>query len=558
MIKTALTTLIIMISIILNGQINKRTSAYDLFSYGSLDLAKQLIDEVAQDESTILDAETWYYRGLIYFEIGVSIDENYRKLDPDPLSIAFISFKKAIELDKKGELSDSIQKYTIAVGEGYFYFGGIYYNEQKYKEAAISFKKAFDAKLSVGQVDTLALNYAAKSAEFANETLLAKDYYLKLFKIGVKIPEVYNDSNFNKLLDYAKNAPESIENKILDLALYLKRPAKDEKEIVEIFFFWIALHIQFDDETIQSNVLNYDHNTKNTLLSKKAICQEFAELLCELCYAVDIECEIILGRTKDYFNYTGERLLTPDHTWNAIKVINKWELIDVTWGSSPGLNLRYLFLDPIDFIEDHFPEDSIWQLIDDPITLDEFYNSKPEESVRGLAMLDTTANLSAYKTIEQYNLYIDEYNHYITITELDNAMISLNNALQINKTDPFIFLQIGNIYNMKGDTANAIRAYENAIRIKSDFFEPYNEIGNLYVREAYCIIDKARYLNKNESDIQKSGADEMMRKSLPYLEKSFDLAPEDEQIIVSQMLEEIYNILGMPEKIVSMNAKLNK
>jgi tetratricopeptide (TPR) repeat protein len=189
--KTILVLLIMVSASVIFGQTNKRTSAYNYWRYGKLDLAKQAIDEAAQDEKTIMDAKTWFYRGNIYYDIGISIDENYRKLDPDPFGVAFKSYQKAKELDTKGEFKDDIQKYTIAVGEGFYNTGVLNYNEQKFKEAALSFEQSYLVSQSVGRMDTTALMNAAVSASQGNETKMAKQYYQQLIQLGVQKPDVY-------------------------------------------------------------------------------------------------------------------------------------------------------------------------------------------------------------------------------------------------------------------------------------------------------------------------------------------------------------------------------
>jgi len=189
--KTILTTLIMIASIIMIGQTNKRTSAFNYQRYGQLDLAKQAIDEASQDEKTIMDAKTWFYRGNIYYDIAVSTEEKYRNLDPDPFGVAYQSYMKAKELDTKGEFSADILKYTIAVGEGYYNLGVINYNEQKFKDAALSFEKAYNIGKSVNRIDTSALVNAAVSAAQGNEIQLSKQYYQQLITMGVQKPDVY-------------------------------------------------------------------------------------------------------------------------------------------------------------------------------------------------------------------------------------------------------------------------------------------------------------------------------------------------------------------------------
>jgi tetratricopeptide (TPR) repeat protein len=189
--RTILTMLIMIIAVVMIGQTSERTSAFNYHRYGKLDLAKQSIDKAVQNEKTIMDAKTWFYRGNIYYDIGVSIDSNFRKLDPDPFGVAYQSYSKAKELDVKGEFTDDINKYTIAVGEGYYNMGVIYYNEQKFKEAALSFEKAFDVSKAVEKTDTSALVNAAVSAAQGNELGMSKKYYLQLIEMGMQKPDVY-------------------------------------------------------------------------------------------------------------------------------------------------------------------------------------------------------------------------------------------------------------------------------------------------------------------------------------------------------------------------------
>jgi tetratricopeptide (TPR) repeat protein len=138
-----------------------------------------------------MDAKTWFYRGNIYYDIAVSTDPKFQNLDPDPFGVAYQSYTKATEYDIKGEFKLDILKYTIAIGEGYYNKGVLNYNEQKFKEAALSFEQAYQVSESVGNVDTSALINAAVSATQANETAMAKEYYLQLIDLKVQKPDVY-------------------------------------------------------------------------------------------------------------------------------------------------------------------------------------------------------------------------------------------------------------------------------------------------------------------------------------------------------------------------------
>jgi tetratricopeptide (TPR) repeat protein len=189
--KIFLTVAAVMLVMMVTAQTNKRTSAYNYHRYGKLDLAKEAIDEAAQNEKTIMDAKTWFYRGNIYYDIAMTTDENYRKLDPDPLKVALQSYQKASELDDKGEFKEDISRFTAAIGEGYYNQGVIYYNQEDFKNAALSFEQSFNVGKMVGRVDTTALYNAAVAAILGQENQLAKQYYQQVIQLDYQKPDIY-------------------------------------------------------------------------------------------------------------------------------------------------------------------------------------------------------------------------------------------------------------------------------------------------------------------------------------------------------------------------------
>lgn len=88
---------------------------------------------------------------------------------------------------------------------------------------------------------------------------------------------------------------------------------------------------------------------------------------------------------------------TDKHTWNAVYINGTWGLVDANWGARSVLQKRgnfkyqlneHFFLpDPHHFICEHFPENDQWQLLDRPVTLEEFENmphTKPDFFKYGL------------------------------------------------------------------------------------------------------------------------------------------------------------------------------
>jgi len=180
------------------------------------------------------------------------------------------------------------------------------------------------------------------------------------------------------------------------------------------------------------------------------------------------------------------------------------------------------------------------------------------------AMGDTTEALNVLKTgreiyPENFDLLISETNIYLARNDTKKALENLEKAIEKDKTNPTIFFAVGTNYDQLGMFDKAEKAYKNAINLDPDYFEANYNIGALYVNKAAKILEKANDLPLDaveEYDAEKAKADDLLKKSLPYLEKAIELQPDDVNTLVS--LKEIYTRLGMLEKLKAVNAKLEE
>eukprot|EP01029_Cantina_marsupialis_P025317 TRINITY_DN6691_c0_g1_i1.p1 TRINITY_DN6691_c0_g1~~TRINITY_DN6691_c0_g1_i1.p1 ORF type:complete len:231 (-),score=27.84 TRINITY_DN6691_c0_g1_i1:3282-3974(-) len=206
-----------------------------------------------------------------------------------------------------------------------------------------------------------------------------------IISLPVKSQDFLSYQEYEKLWKHVKTMPES-QKKTPELIVdYLKKATTDERKLIEILYYWMSANIEYDIEGYLNN--NIDYSALNVLKSRKAVCQGYSDLFKILCDKANIECVVITGYAKGY-GYNGTRFKETNHAWNAVKLKGEWKLIDTTWGSGgaemindslvyePNLNLGYLFSRPEEFIIQHFPEDSYWQLLDEPITIDEFYSKE--------------------------------------------------------------------------------------------------------------------------------------------------------------------------------------
>lgn len=160
------------------------------------------------------------------------------------------------------------------------------------------------------------------------------------------------------------------------------------------------------------------------------------------------------------------------------------------------------------------------------------------------------------------NMLLNETNFLLAEKQTDKALNNLVLAAEIDTTNATIFFAIGANYNqivddttslpeMKEDAfEKAVVAYNKAIVIRPDYFDPNYNMGALYVNKAATLIDEANQLPFEEQekyDELKSRADALLNDCLPYLEKAYEIDQDDMPTLYS--LKEIYARLGDQEKL---------
>lgn len=145
--------------------------------------------------------------------------------------------------------------------------------------------------------------------------------------------------------------------------------------------------IKFQKDTIEQYKWNAAFSKQvfiKLLKEKKTICTGYAYLIKNLANLANIKCELVDGYGRNENTATSE-LKFPNHTWNAVKLNDKWYLCDATW-SSGAFNLGnyafefdyndgYFLATPELFAKDHLPNDSSWSLLNNSIPISDFFNS---------------------------------------------------------------------------------------------------------------------------------------------------------------------------------------
>lgn len=88
--------------------------------------------------------------------------------------------------------------------------------------------------------------------------------------------------------------------------------------------------------------------------------------------ATDPQAHVIQGYIKPLGSIPGTKLRLPNHAWNAVDIKGKWRLLDPAWASNPEAQLAF-YTPPSEFVFTHLPLTQRWQLLGDPISVEDFW-----------------------------------------------------------------------------------------------------------------------------------------------------------------------------------------
>jgi hypothetical protein len=180
---------------------------------------------------------------------------------------------------------------------------------------------------------------------------------------------------------HALAAPAEVTGSVSALAAYLVQPARDDTERLWLIFRWLAENVDYDVAGFLSGAPG-PTTPEAVLRSRTSVCEGYSSLCAALGKAAGLEMEIVHGWAKGFGYRVGAELPARiNHAWNAVKIDGTWQLLDGTWGAGDvGREGRFerrfdpyhFLVPPAEMIYDHFPEEERWQLLETPLTAEEF------------------------------------------------------------------------------------------------------------------------------------------------------------------------------------------
>jgi tetratricopeptide (TPR) repeat protein len=147
------------ISYVAMPQKGKVTSALNYIDQGILDKAKENIDQALLDEKSKDWFNTYFAKGQLCQASFKSENPKYKALYPDPLTEAYASYEKAMQLDPKGTVKKKMLTGTVynSLAVNFYNQGSTRFEAKDYAGALQSFQsqiKLTESDVYVGAVDT--------------------------------------------------------------------------------------------------------------------------------------------------------------------------------------------------------------------------------------------------------------------------------------------------------------------------------------------------------------------------------------------------------------------
>ena len=286
-----------------------------------------------------------------------------------------------------------------------------------------------------------------------------------LFLNGVSVaqPTDFEHIDFSKADSVADSYKGETLKNLPELALHLTEGLNTDIERFRSIYMWVCQNVsndyrlylknkkkrnKFEDDSLKLEAWNDQFKTKlfNKLRRrKKTICSGYSYLLSELSKLANIECRMINGFGRTSTTSLSD-LNSTNHSWNAVKLNEKWYLCDPTWASgivdtyNHEFTIDYidgLFLtEPSFFSVSHFPLDSKWTLIGDKAPKFQAFLNHPiiYRTAFDVIKVIKKPNIM-HSNLKVYEIIGFEY-ELLEKTQLKNITLKIDNGYSIFSSTP--------------------------------------------------------------------------------------------------------------------------
>jgi hypothetical protein len=242
----------------------------------------------------------------------------------------------------------------------------------------------------------------------------------------------FDIGRFRKADSLAALFPGHSLSDLRNLSAGLTSSLTTEEEKFRSIYKWVCLNIENDYNLFIENKKKRERLTdpaeleawnqafgtramKSLVRNHRTVCTGYAALVQAMAQYAGISCEIVNGYGRT-IQANVEGSARANHSWNAVRLNNKWYLCDPTWSSGAfdaetddylkKFNEAYFLPDPALFAGNHYPLDTTWLLFDNAPTLDQFlsapisYSGSIKYGIEALAPTLMNIEISRGETVQ--------------------------------------------------------------------------------------------------------------------------------------------------------------
>ena len=148
----------------------------------------------------------------------------------------------------------------------------------------------------------------------------------------------------------------------------------------------------------------------------------------------------------------------------------------------------------------------------------------------------------------------------LQLDKMDEAMISIEKALENDPNNSAILLRYGYLKEKSGDLEGALEEYKKAVVADPEFFEGNYYAGAIYLDKARDIETEVNNLSDDDWEAKSEGmleqANNLYVEALPYFTMASDLQPDNTDIM--EILYRVHSRLKNDAKVEEYNKRLTE
>ncbi|WP_412463825.1 tetratricopeptide repeat protein [Flavobacterium mekongense] len=159
---------------------------------------------------------------------------------------------------------------------------------------------------------------------------------------------------------------------------------------------------------------------------------------------------------------------------------------------------------------------------------------------------------------EDTSLILTEADLYLKVNDFDTYTKLVNQALANDPNNVNLVYNLGVIAGNANKLADAEKYYKRALEINPNYFNANFNLAELMLRADEKFVNEMNKLGTSEKDnkrydVLKAEREKNFKAVLPYLEKAYELQPDNDA--AKKTLMSVYNALEMTDKYKALKAK---